>query len=286
MPIQWYIEQYLNGKNNRDMDSKDSHNKRERNNAKQQITVDIHENHVQRQPCLVIAIHDDAPFGTVSYHNTFAKKVSGLAVNVVAVGLLRPGYKDERGRKSNGRKGWAVGDNYDRKRIEQIVVGIRILQQRYRPIKTIVAGHSGGAAITAKMLAYYPDLMDSALIVSCSADINAWRKDMLKLRSSLLFFGKIACTSPLDLVKTISNKAQIHVICGAEDEVTRPYLSERYVTKLIQAGKQVHYDVITGDHDIFLHPFVLASVAKHITHSHSLPINTGCDDGKASCYPW
>lgn len=260
MAIRQFIYRCLNGKKSKHQQcGKTKHIK-----VKQGLIVDIHEKCVQDNPYLVIAIHGDVSFGPVSYHNTFAKLISGHASNVVAVGLLRPGYKDDKDCRSPGRKGWAVGDNYDRKRIESIADTIQALQQQYQPIKTIVAGHSGGAAITAKMLAYYPDLIDVAFIVSCPTDINAWRKDMLKLRSSLLFFRKIACTSPIELIDKISNHAYIHVICGIKDEVTQPYLSERYVTKLSQAGKNVRYDAIEGDHDIFLHPFVLRSVAEHI----------------------
>ncbi|WP_299497127.1 hypothetical protein [uncultured Shewanella sp.] len=229
------------------------------------LIVDIHENRVQANPYLVIAIHGDVPFGPVSYHNTFAKQLSEATENVV-VGLLRPGYKDDKGRRSVGRKGWSVGDNYDFKRIESIVHTIQALQQQYQPIKTIVAGHSGGAAITAKMLAYYSNLMDVAFIVSCPTDINVWRSDMLKLSFNPLFIGKLNRVSPMDLTDKVSTNTHVHVFCGVNDPITLPYLSERYVAKLTHGGKNVRYDAIEGDHNIFLHPFILRSVVKQITN--------------------
>lgn len=228
------------------------------------LILDIHENQVQTQPYLVIAIHGDVPFGPVSYQNLFAKKLSEASANVVSVGLLRPGYKDDKGRRSAGCKGWSVGDNYDRKRIEQIALTIEALKQEYKPLKTIVAGHSGGAAITAKMLGYYPDLIDTAFIVSCPTDINAWRSDMFKFSFNPLFIGQLNRISPLQLIDKISSHACIHVICGIEDKITKAYLSERYVTKLMQAGKHVRYDLIEGDHAIFMHPFVFAAVIEQI----------------------
>ncbi|WP_299011141.1 alpha/beta hydrolase [uncultured Shewanella sp.] len=195
------------------------------------LILDIHENQVQAQPSLVIAIHGDVPFGPVGYHNRFAKKLSDASVNVVSVGLLRPGYKDDKGRRSAGRKGWSVGDNYDHKRIEQIALAIRALQQKYKPSKTIVAGHSGGAAITAKMLGYYPSLIDTAFIVSCPTHINEWRDHMFKLSFNPLFIGKLNRVSPFQLIDKISSHVHVHVFCGVNDPITPAYFSECYVTR-------------------------------------------------------
>ncbi|MGF1723604.1 alpha/beta hydrolase family protein [Photobacterium nomapromontoriensis] len=232
--------------------------------ANQTTIVNIHQHGLLSRPCLVIAIHGDCPTSPASYQNDFAKEIASRSSNVVAAGLLRPGYKDGQGHRSSGRRGFTVGDNYNRERIDQIANAILDLKYRYSPSKVIIAGHSGGAAITAKLIAYYPDIANFSFIVSCPADINPWRKDMLKLLKYPLFLGKLNVTSPIELVERISDSTGIHVICGADDTVTKPYLSENYVNKLIVSGKQVKYDKIPGAHDLFLSEFVLSSVIKQI----------------------
>ncbi|WP_053062575.1 alpha/beta hydrolase family protein [Photobacterium aquae] len=217
------------------------------------------------KPCsLVIAIHGDCPTGPASYQNTFARMIADNANHVIAVGLLRPGYKDGQGHKSSGRRGFTVGDNYDRKRIQQLANAIELLKQRFNPAKVIIAGHSGGAAITGKLIAYYPDIAHSAIIVSCPSDINPWRRDMLRYLKYPLFWGKLKRTSPIELTQYISDRTDIHVICGSDDPVTKPYLSVNYVNKLKEHNKTVKYDEITGDHDIFLNEFVISSVLQKI----------------------
>ncbi|WP_298772322.1 hypothetical protein [uncultured Shewanella sp.] len=82
--------------------------------------------------------------------------------------------------------------------------------------------------------------------------------DMFKFSFNPLFIGQLNRISPLQLIDKISSHACIHVICGTEDNITKAYLSERYVTKLTQAGKHVRYDGIEGDHAIFMHPFCIS----------------------------
>ncbi|CZF81238.1 Alpha/beta hydrolase family protein [Grimontia celer] len=227
---------------------------------KRRTIVDIHENGVRAHPCLVVAIHGDSPFGAVSYQNQFAKAIAKRASNVVSVGLLRPGFKDDLGRKSGSWKGFCVGDNYNRKRIDHIVSAIQTLKDLYSPSKIIICGHSGGAAITGKIIAYYPSLADIAVMVSCPADINRWRKDMYEQHRNPLFWGNLRVTSPMALVDRIDAKTGIHLICGKEDDVTQPYLTEDYAKALNQNGKKVQTDVIPGGHDIFLDEFVIDKV--------------------------
>ncbi|EOD78842.1 hypothetical protein D515_02349 [Grimontia indica] len=226
--------------------------------------VDIHENGVRAHPCLVVAIHGDSPFGAVSYQNQFAKTIAQRASNVVSVGLLRPGYKDNLGRKSGGWKGFTVGDNYNRRRIDHIVLAIQALKDLYSPAKVIICGHSGGAAITGKIIAYYPSLADAAVMVSCPADINRWRKDMYEQRRNPLFWGSLRVTSPIARVERIDAETDIHLICGKEDNVTQPYLTETYGDVLKEQGKTVSVDLIPGGHDIFLDEFVVDAVVRKV----------------------
>ena len=63
----------------------------------------------------------------------------------------------------------------------------------------ILAGHSGGSAITASLIALYPHLVDHAVIVSCPCNINAWRKDMYVSSNYDGFKGDLDGISPIDL---------------------------------------------------------------------------------------
>ena len=197
------------------------------------------------------------------YQYEFARLIAQHCDNVVSVGLLRPGFKDHLGRKSQGRKGFNVGDNYNRTRIDIIAEYIQALIDEYQPSKVIVAGHSGGAAITAKLIAYYPELVDYAFIVSCPIDINVWRKDMFKLKKYPLFLSELSTESPIDLIYEISEKTIVNVFCGV-DQITQSYLSEEYVERLESVGKRGALSLIKGEHDIFMDDGVLNSVVSTI----------------------
>ena len=45
-------------------------------------------------PILVVVIHGDAPFNKPEYRYVFAAKAAAAHPDVIAVGLLRPGYTD------------------------------------------------------------------------------------------------------------------------------------------------------------------------------------------------
>ena len=115
--------------------------------------------------------------------------------NHVSIGLLRPGYIDHKNRKSDGIKGLAVGDNYDDERVSIIAGAIKNLKTRYQAKKLILVGHSGGAAISGKILALFPQLADVAILVSCPCDVNAWRADTFKKNNNRAFQGKLSVSS-------------------------------------------------------------------------------------------
>jgi len=91
------------------------------------------------EPILVIVLHGDSPFKKPGYQYEFAKKVALKNTNVVTIGMLRPGYTDPLNRTSDGEKGEAIGDNYDKKRVDQIAQAIIQLKETYSPSKVILA---------------------------------------------------------------------------------------------------------------------------------------------------
>jgi len=209
------------------------------------------------KPILVIVLHGDSPNKKPDYHYEFAKTVTDNSTNVVAIGMLRPGYSDLDDRTSDGEKGSANGDSYDSTRTKQIAIAIIELKKIHSPSKIILAGHSGGSAITANIMSLYPNLIDYAFMVSCPCDVNAWRKDMLNLSKKPVFQGDIETLSPLNLVEYLNESSIISMFVGKNDRITKPYINERYKQAALKSGANITLEVIEGKHDIFLNPLIL-----------------------------
>ena len=218
--------------------------------------------HLTDSPALMVALHGDAPFNNPSYQYRFAEVVSESSEDTVGIGLLRPGYTDADGRRSDGERGLAVGDNYDAERVASISSAIESLSTRYNARKVILAGHSGGAAIAAKLLALHPGVVDHAFIVSCPCDINRWRADMFAASGFEGFRGDLNVRSPIDLAKDVPETSKVSILVGRYDANTTPDLSRAYFDALKAAGKQAHFQVVEGDHEIFLAEDVVSAVSR------------------------
>lgn len=215
-------------------------------------------------PILLVALHGDYPFGRPSYHYRFAKRIAQESNNVIAVGITRPGYTDDFNRQSDGVRGETVGDNYDAGRISQIADVIRKLKEIHGTHYTVLTGHSGGAAITAKLTSSFPDLADEAFVISCPCNINAWRADMYERQQYQGFKGDIDVRSPVDMANDVSDHMQTHIFVGDRDSNTQPYLSEQYYQRLLAAGKRAELTVIEGRHEIFQAESVVEAVKKAV----------------------
>ncbi|BBN81481.1 hypothetical protein PA25_14660 [Pseudoalteromonas sp. A25] len=215
---------------------------------------------IAKTPVLVVALHGDSPFNNPSYQYEFANQVALRSINTVSVGMLRPGYTDHLKRTSDGIRGETVGDNYDESRIHQIAKAIQKLKLYHNSDKVILAGHSGGSAITAKLIALYPKLINHAFIVSCPCNISKWRADMYKSSQYDGFKNSLDTISPIELVENVTNEVDITLFVGKHDKVTKPYLSKEYFDALKQANKNVALHVIEGDHKLFLNQTILDSV--------------------------
>ena len=215
-------------------------------------------------PILLVALHGDSPRRNPSYQYAFARTVAKQVENTISVGLLRPGYRDDADRRSDGVRGEAVGDNYDKPRIDQIAAAIEQLRKHHKAGKIILAGHSGGSAITAKLIAAYPKLVDHAVVVSCPCDIPAWREDMYLLSEYEGFKRPLDVVSPIEVAGSISDKTSVSIFVGDNDPVTKVYLSQAYHEELIRQGKEADLTIIPGEHNIFLHEQIVASIISKI----------------------
>jgi pimeloyl-ACP methyl ester carboxylesterase len=214
------------------------------------------------EPVLVVVLHGDAPFSRPGYQNTFAAKVAATNRDVVAVGLLRPGYTDPQGNISDGERGLTTGDNWNATNTDAIANAIGELKRRYHARKVVVAGHSGGAAIAANILGRHSELIDAALLVSCPCDVEQWRQHMFQCTGKPVCQGKIDTLSPVEQITGMSDQANVTMMVGSQDKVTPPGLSERYQAVAAQLGKQVRLVQLEDKgHEIFLDPAVFAELA-------------------------
>jgi pimeloyl-ACP methyl ester carboxylesterase len=214
-------------------------------------------------PVLVVVLHGDAPFNKPDYQYTFAAKVAAAHRDVVAVALLRPGYTDPQGNTSEGVRGVTNGDNWNAGNTDAIAAALGELKRRYHARNVVVAGHSGGAAITANLLGRHPGLIDAALLVSCPCDVVKWRQSMLRLTGQPVFNGPLESLSAIDQVQGMSDRVEVTLMVGSQDKVAPPGLSESYQAKAAKLGKHVRLVRVEGkEHEIFLEPAVFAELGK------------------------
>jgi hypothetical protein len=73
---------------------------------------------------LIVVLHGDLlgfrELPASTYHYVFADEVTRKLGDVVAAAVLRPGYRDHSGERSEGELGRAIGDNYTADRVDAI----------------------------------------------------------------------------------------------------------------------------------------------------------------------
>ena len=218
------------------------------------------------RPLLVVVLHGDllgvraVPAST--YHYVFADLAAQQNRGLVAAGVLRPGYRDETGERSDGQIGEATGDNYTAEVVDAIAQAIDQLKAKFHTGRTILVGHSGGAAIAANLLGRVPGKADAALLVSCPCDLPAWRRHMQALRNGHpIWSAPIQGLSPLDLAGGVPVSDRVHLIVGEKDPVAPPGLTTRYADRLRRRSSRVSVTIVPGlEHDILLDAPVLGAL--------------------------
>jgi pimeloyl-ACP methyl ester carboxylesterase len=210
-------------------------------------------------------LHGDllAPGAPPTYHYAFARRAAEQMDDVVAAALLRPGYADDDGDRSEGKQGMRTGDNYTPEVVDAVAVEVRELQTKFHPAATVLAGHSGGAAITGNLLGRHPSEVDAALLVSCPCDLSVWRNHMMKYYFpkvgpfSLLFLAPVKSLSPVDLAAGVPPSTRVRMVVGSQDPVAPPNLTREYAEALRKRGVDVAVTIAPGlEHDILLEPVV------------------------------
>lgn len=220
------------------------------------------------RPVLVIVLHGDLFNPTPSYQYAFAQALTqGFDApvmpdsvrarlgrhpdvdNVVAAGLLRPGYTDNAGDLSDGERGDARGDNFTAEVTDAVATAVRTLKERYMARRVVMVGHSGGATIAAIVLGRHSRVADAALLVACGC-------------------GATRSLQPLDFVSGVRRGITVRLLVGEQDEVTPAELSQRYAVVLQKRGVDAQVTVLPGlGHNIMFTQPVFAELASLLTES-------------------
>jgi pimeloyl-ACP methyl ester carboxylesterase len=184
---------------------------------------------------LLVVLHGDAPFRKPSYHYAFASTLSVRLPGVPIAALLRPGFADPYGGRSNGRRGSASGDDYTREVTNDLSSAITSLRDELSPSAVVVVGHSGGAAIAANVAAASPRLIDSLILVSCPCDVPAFRKHMARQQFSPFWLWPSESESPLDTVDRVT-ATRIFAITGEDDPITPVIFARAYIEAAARRG--------------------------------------------------
>ncbi|HZI30687.1 MAG TPA: alpha/beta hydrolase [Gemmatimonadaceae bacterium] len=215
------------------------------------------------RPVLVIVLHGDLFNPAPSYQYAFAQALTqGFAApampdrvrarlgvqpridGVVAAGLLRPGYTDHAGDRSDGDRGDARGDNYTAEVTADIATAVRVLKERFMARRVALVGHSGGATIAALVLGRHADVADAALLVACGC-------------------GTTRSLEPLNVTSGIRRDVIVRLLVGEQDEVTPADLSRRYAEALQTRGVDAQVTVLPGlGHNIMFTAPVFAEITR------------------------
>jgi pimeloyl-ACP methyl ester carboxylesterase len=215
---------------------------------------------------LVVVIHGDAPFRKPSYHYAFAAALAERLPGVPVVGLLRPGFADPYGGRSDGRRGNASGDDYTRAVTLDVASAIKSLRNDYASTSVVLVGHSGGAAISANVAAASPGLIDSLILVSCPCDVPAFRKHMARLQWSPFWLWPTDSESPLDTLNAMTATTRVFAITGEQDPITLVDYARAYTEAAARRGLSATLEILPDrGHEILLDDAVLELTQQRVT---------------------
>lgn len=177
---------------------------------------------------LIVVLHGDAPFRKPAYHYEFASTLSERLPGVPVAALLRPGFSDPYGARSDGRRGTATGDDYTRAVAHDVSSAITSLRGEFSASSVVLVGHSGGAAIAANIAAASPRLIDSLILLSCPCDVPAFRRHMARQQFSPFWLWPSDSESPLETVDRLT-VTRIFAVTGEHDPLTPVAYARAYI---------------------------------------------------------
>lgn len=195
-------------------------------------------------PLIVILHGDVSRGGPATYHFELARDVAAAQPVATVVAMLRPGYDNGRGQKSDGHTN-NRRDHYTARNIDSVAAAIENLRTHYRAERVALIGHSGGAAFTGVIAGRQPGLVDRAVVISCPCDIVRWRQSR---RSGSVWPMSL---SPSDYVDGVAPTTRVLAITGARDSNTRSEFAQDYIAALRSKGRDaVFYEVPDMKHGL------------------------------------
>ena len=215
---------------------------------------------------LIVLLHGDAPFVNPAYQYSVAKAIANDIPGTRVIALLRPGYSDPYGEKSEGNRGFSSGENYTPTVIDDLANAIATLKEQYAAPSLILAGHSGGATLTADIAALHPGLVQQAILVSCPCDVPAFRHHMWQFQHAPLWLFPTHSISPLDALVHADKNLAITAISGADDPLALPPYADAYVKKANSQGITATMVLLPQkQHEIFTERAVIDAIAQAAT---------------------
>lgn len=215
---------------------------------------------------LVVVLHGDAPTRNPSYQYAFASELAKAAPGTYVVALLRPGYADPYGAKSDGDRGFASGENYTSDVVMYMAAAIQSLKSQWEAPSVVLVGHSGGAAIAADISALHPGLVQHVFLISCPCDVPAFRHHMAKLQRDPVWLLPVHSLSPQETLDRMPpGNTTITAISGSDDPLALPAYSKAYLAKASARGIAASMITITNKgHEILLEPAVIQDIANAV----------------------
>lgn len=179
-------------------------------------------------PTLVVLLHGDLSRGGPADYMIRRAEELGAQPGIVAVAMIRPGYSDGQGNRSTGSHN-NRRDHYTERNNRAVAEAVRTLSDFHGAARTVVVGHSGGAAQVGAVIGRFPDVADAALLVSCPCDVRRWRSSS----------GRSAWSrseSPVEFIETMSLSLAVVAVTGSRDDNTAPALGRDYVAELQARG--------------------------------------------------
>jgi predicted esterase len=214
---------------------------------------------------MVVVLHGDAPFVNPGYQYAFASELADVIPGTRVAALLRPGYADPYGAKSDGDRGFASGENYTPEVVRDVAAAIQSLRSQLVASAVILVGHSGGAAVAANIAGLHSGLVQHLFLVSCPCDVPAFRWHMARLHWSPMWLLPVDSLSPLRTLEQMKKGTKITATSGAEDPITLPQYAHAYVAKARTLGISASMITIPRrGHEILNDTAVVKLVAKAV----------------------
>jgi len=232
-----------------------------------QLKTRVYESSRRKEhPVLVVLVHGDIPDPRQGLYE-LAQAIAHVSQNVVAAGVLRPGYKDAQGDTSSGEMGYAIGDNYTPEVVDDIDTAIRGLKAKYHAGPVVLVGHSGGGAISADLIGRHPEDVSAVLLLACGCDPKEFMTRWV--REHPVFPKNLSNPSllPLDLAPNVSPSIHVRMVIGDRDDVVRLPASQAYARALEARGVDVKLAIAAGfsHNDIFRAPATRANLTELLT---------------------